>query len=503
MSIVLLTRMLEHSACSYMILQNRFYKPALIALAVVMLCGVSKTQQWLNHDREALGFTRLTPLQNAPPMLAFTTVALGGFRGLIANILWIRASDLQEQEKFFEMVQLADWITKLEPHYVQVWLNQAWNMAFNISVKFASSEDRWRWVQRGISLLRDQGLVYNPDEALIYRELSWMYQFKMGANLDDANQFYKQSWFLEMQDLFKGKPNLEQLINPTTPEAIQRLQILTHKYRLNPKTMLEVDNEYGPLEWRLPDAHAIYWAELGRRLAKPKDKESLRRSIYQSMQQACYGGSLTEIGKDRKAMVIGPNFDLVEKVNNAYETFIAEEPDSSQAGSMRASHRNFLLTIIYFLYADGHVKEAQKWFNHTRKTYPQFMPPNYTLDVYAIERLGVQLAETDRNKTTAAIKGILRQAYVALAQDLDDKAVNLDKMAQKAWDYYDSKIPKSSDVRVGLDPMPVLKRIVLDEVLAPETGMSPEFAAILRSKLNLPTPASTASANSAPKTANP
>ena len=62
-------------------------------------------------------------------MLAFTTQVLGGFRGLIANALWIRATQLQEDDKYFEMVQLADWITKLEPHFVQVWLVQSWNMA--------------------------------------------------------------------------------------------------------------------------------------------------------------------------------------------------------------------------------------------------------------------------------------------------------------------------------------------------------------------------------------
>ena len=119
-------------------------------------------------------------------MLAFTTVALGGFRGLISNALWIRANDLQDEDKFFEMAQLADWITKLEPHFVQVWLVQAWNMAYNISVKFNDSADRWRWVQRGIELLRDEGLRYNPNETLIYRELAWFFQHKMGANLDDA-----------------------------------------------------------------------------------------------------------------------------------------------------------------------------------------------------------------------------------------------------------------------------------------------------------------------------
>ena len=89
-------------------------------------------------------------------------MALGGFRGLISNFLWIRANDLQQEDKFFEMVQLADWITDLEPHFEQVWAFQAWNMAWNISVKFKDFSDRWRWVERGIELLRDDGLATTP-----------------------------------------------------------------------------------------------------------------------------------------------------------------------------------------------------------------------------------------------------------------------------------------------------------------------------------------------------
>src|SRR4051812_27994202 len=200
----------------------KFYKPALLLLAAVLFAGVFQIQDRLNVDRERLGFTRLTPLQNAPPVLAFTTVALGGFRGLIANALWIRLNDLQEDEKFFEMVQLSDWITKLEPHFVQVWLMQGWNMAYNISVKFKDPEDRWRWVQRGIALLRDEGLRYNPDETLIYREISWMYQHKMGQNLDDAHRLYKIRWADEMQNVLGKKPDFAELQNPTTDDARRR-----------------------------------------------------------------------------------------------------------------------------------------------------------------------------------------------------------------------------------------------------------------------------------------
>src|SRR6516164_8731147 len=109
----------------------RAKKILLLLLAAGLLVGSGQMQRVLNRDREQLGLTRVNALENAPPVLAFTTVALGGFRGLIANCLWIRANDLQQDDKFFEMAQLSDWITKLEPNFVQVWLVQAWNMAYN------------------------------------------------------------------------------------------------------------------------------------------------------------------------------------------------------------------------------------------------------------------------------------------------------------------------------------------------------------------------------------
>ncbi|MBK8000264.1 MAG: hypothetical protein IPK15_16470 [Verrucomicrobia bacterium] len=92
------------------------------AFAGLLLVAAGFLQQQLNRQRGELGLTRVAPLENAPPVLAFTTVALGGFRGLIANALWVRANDLQMEDKYFEQVQLADWITKLEPTFVQVWL---------------------------------------------------------------------------------------------------------------------------------------------------------------------------------------------------------------------------------------------------------------------------------------------------------------------------------------------------------------------------------------------
>src|SRR5207253_2041586 len=171
----------------------------------------------------------------------------GGFRGLIANALWIRMNDLQENGKYFEMVQLADWITKLQPTLSAVWIHQAWNMAYNVTVKFPDHHDRWIWVKRSIELLRDEALKYNPKEPLIYRELGWIFQHKMGADLDDAHLYFKSEWAREMDEVLHGS-NYQALINPQTDDEKERSRILREKYKLDPLHMKAVDEEFGPLE---------------------------------------------------------------------------------------------------------------------------------------------------------------------------------------------------------------------------------------------------------------
>ena len=143
-------------------------------------------QKSLDRDRVRLGLTIGAPLQNAPPLLAFTTVALGGFRGLISNLLWIRANDLQKDDKYFEAAQLAEWITDLEPHFAQVWVYQAWNMAYNISVKFKENEPAIiRPLALGASAASNccatAALLYNPNNALIYLQLGQFFAAQDGT----------------------------------------------------------------------------------------------------------------------------------------------------------------------------------------------------------------------------------------------------------------------------------------------------------------------------------
>jgi hypothetical protein len=478
----------------------RSKKIMMLVLAVVLLAGVSPIQKSLNRDRERLGLTRIEPLKNAPPVLAFTTVALGGFRGLISNALWIRASDLQDEDKFFEMAQLADWITKLEPHFVQVWLVQAWNMAYNISVKFKDYHDRWRWVSRGIELLRDEGLKYNPNETLIYRELAWFFQHKMGHNLDDANMLYKQEWANEMAVVFdKKQPNLDELIHPQTEEQKKRARLLREKYKMDPEFMKEVDARHGPLEWRLPESHAIYWASMGLKVAqsnpqkipKPDDLITLRRVIYQSMQLSFHRGKLV-INPFAKAFEFGPNLEIIPKVSAAYEQ--AAQEDEPNRDHILRGHRNFLRDAIYFLYVHNRVTDAAYWYKYNATHYPEktlldgqtnSFPRNLTLDEYAVSRVQEDIAETSPDRVTSAIEGLIINAYRSLTLDEDERYAGFKLLARQVWTVYMGKIPKERIKAIPLRPLAEIDKEMLNRLLDPEGGVSPEERAVLRTKLDL------------------
>ncbi|MHB8521798.1 MAG: hypothetical protein ACYDH9_13695 [Limisphaerales bacterium] len=493
-------------------MHHKSYKAVLTGLIIVLLVGVGFTQNRLNRARKQMGLTRVEPLENAPPMLAFTTVALGGFRGLIANGLWLRMMDMQDEDKFFEMVQLADWITKLQPHLTTVWIFQAWNMAYNISVKFKESgpgqfPDRWRWVRAGIELLRDQALKYNPKEPLLYRELAGFFQHKIGQDMDDGHRYYKQQWIEAMTEaLGTGRPNWEELIHPRTADQTNRVELLKTRYKLDPREMKRVDDTYGPLDWRLPEAHAIYWAMLGMELSKPDDLMPLRRMIYQSMQLSFQRGRLITDAA-RRVFMFAPNLDLIDKVNKSYEDMIKQ--DAKMRDNIMNAHKNFLKDAVYFLYEHNRRAEAARWFKYLCDQYPtkpllytdlNSLPGTLTLDEYAIRRATEDFSETSNVRTTAGIEGLLEQFYTNLALGQDDDAANYALFARKVYANFEKKVLGPSEVRVGLPKFDALRNEVQTRMLNPEQSpLPPELINQLRTQLRLESPTNAPPAPAPPR----
>jgi hypothetical protein len=165
-----------------------------LAVAGGMFYLAAVQQDPIRQSREKMGLVMNTAMENAPPSLAFATVAMGAFRGLVVDVLWMRADKLKQEGQFFDAKQLAEWITMLQPRFASVWDFHAWNMAYNISVTIPNTQcqERWRWVRNGYELLRDKGIPLNPKSIILYRQLAWIFLHKVGDIADDCHVYYKK-----------------------------------------------------------------------------------------------------------------------------------------------------------------------------------------------------------------------------------------------------------------------------------------------------------------------
>ena len=196
------------------------------------------------------------------PEADLVIAGLGGFRGIIAEVVWFRADRLQDEGRYSEMAQLANILTTLEPHTPEVWAYAAWNLAYNISVMMPTPEDRWRWVEAGLKLLRDDGLRLNPGSPDLHREIAWLFLAKIGGAIDEASGVYAAKWRAEVESAAGdwGKLGME------------------------PSLVAYIDREYGKQDWCDPKTSAIYWAHHG--LAQRTTgavRAELRQVLYQAL----------------------------------------------------------------------------------------------------------------------------------------------------------------------------------------------------------------------------
>ena len=204
-----------------------------VVLAVVLLAGTVGGQFLLKAKR---------PL-STPVAAEGVFATLGGLRSIAAEVVWYRADRLQEEGRYVELAQLASALTFMEPHTPEVWSYAAWNLAYNISVMMPTPEDRWRWVLAAIRLLRDEGLEVNPRSADLCRELAWMFQLKIGTDLDAAAGHYRAEWKRIVEDV--------------------RVRLAWDELGMDPVVMARIERATGFDDWNDPQLSAIYWATIG------------------------------------------------------------------------------------------------------------------------------------------------------------------------------------------------------------------------------------------------
>jgi len=310
-----------------------------LLLALLLIAGAGAVIEPIHRMRVEYDLSS-DPVKGVSPELMLATTALGAFRGIIVDIVWIRLQDLKQSGRFFEIVQLSDWACKLAPRFPGIWAFHAWNMAFNISVEIPYLPERWSWVSSGIRLLRDEAIPANPQEPSLYNELARIYLVKVGGQLDDAHGLYKEELGRQMHEVLGGGGSREELqkfanaprtrkellreadvssvrqkcllldFDPVEAgdffewikrpdsvpqqvarilespdneaavakiEAFVRARRLREEFKLDPQRMIALVDRYGPFDWRSPYPHAIYWATLAREKAQGVKEHIIRR----------------------------------------------------------------------------------------------------------------------------------------------------------------------------------------------------------------------------------
>lgn len=168
--------------------------------------GVVATQVASSAGRNRLVYA--DSVEDGDPPEVALGIAMGAFRGIFVNWLWMRANDLKEEGKYYEAVDLAKTITRLQPRFPRVWAFHAWNLAYNISVATNTPQERWQWVRAGIELIRKEGIPANPGEVILYRELAWIHLHKIQAYMDDSHVYYKRQFAMEWQGVLGAPPRI-------------------------------------------------------------------------------------------------------------------------------------------------------------------------------------------------------------------------------------------------------------------------------------------------------
>lgn len=391
---------------------------------------------------------QVVPPEDTTPLVSLTTVAFGGFRGLVADALWIRANEMQRKGQFFELVQLSKWITQLEPRLPEVWSFQAWNLSYNVSVLFPDDQSRWRWVRHGISLLRDEGRKHNPGNANLHWDLGWMYQHKIGFDSDLSHFYYKSELAQEMEALFGG-PTPD--ITAPAPEGLS-------SYGLEWETIQELHDAVGVLDWRLPETHSLYWAWRGRPYATSVfDRMSMQRMIFQSLSTLVRRGQLLS-DPSNTDFITAPRPDLIPATRAAYQEAF-ELPMKHQ--TTRNAYRAFLADAAILQFEAGNNTQAQTLFAEHLEYVPSHETKPSFQQLIQYHFYQVDISELSRTTIQQRICQLLRQHLRLRKNGNIDQANPLRAAALETYEAYQNLRPgKQLQKRTGLPPFERIEQLI-------------------------------------------
>ncbi len=159
----------------------------------------------MRHEYE-LGESTLGDID---PTSAAANLVLLGLRGLAATVLHQNAIVQQERKEWGKLKTTVESILKLQPHYVEVWKFQGWNLAFNVSREWDRVDDRFYWVKEGLKFLKKGSQRNRTSTALLHNTGDFTGR-KIGTA--DESHFFRRFFISDPDKKFGG--GADPAINP-------------------------------------------------------------------------------------------------------------------------------------------------------------------------------------------------------------------------------------------------------------------------------------------------
>jgi hypothetical protein len=149
-----------------------------LCLAALCLAAARPVEARLAAMRRTSGLAAYSG-ESARAGAAFVR-CLGGLRGILADLIWMRALRMQDSGRYYEIVALLDGLLEMQPHFVSVWLFQAHVLAFDFGSPRVEPDpvEAFHWIERGIGVM-ERGIERNPTSALLEKRLAELYLYKL------------------------------------------------------------------------------------------------------------------------------------------------------------------------------------------------------------------------------------------------------------------------------------------------------------------------------------
>jgi len=530
-------------------MSSRVQKIMSTVLAVVFLAGGLRLAETLNGLRERMDLVQSDLAVQARPDL-LTNVLLSVGRALAVDYLWIGLQQMQQEGRYFDAQQRAEWICQLQPRFPAVWVFHSWNTAYNISVTMTRPEDRWRWVRNGFELLRDRGIPLNPRSIALYRQLAWIFEHKIGGMTDDFHWYYKVELANQIEpivgfgdsdkydimakapltwDNLLDLPKMKEFISAlesvrVNPHDRSFLDLLTKRDELGEKVVALLDNPdyrecvdmlegylrsqwlydewkmdsrligdlrredmYGPLDFRTPEAHAMYWCYKGLKMAGEKttfdalatfvgeekdasfDALNTKRIMAAALQDIVFRGRfvITDFGPliTPDVRFIPTEHRLYLALGKAYAEGNGEQWDGTAGEQFKSGHVNFLRKAISLYYQYGDEAKAREYWNIVKKLYP-LKEYDVGMESYMHKYILGDLQDQSMRDINMTIDGFLVQAYQRYAFGDDYSALAMERYAKMLYQAYQDRkqwiLPSN---RVTLPPWDEIVSKVREQVL--------------------------------------